>query len=108
MVVMPTLLTTREEIEEQIERLEVHYLANQDGDLYFALLSDWTDSATESTEADDGLFGVAVEGIARLNKRHESACGRRQVPPSSSTPAVECTEKESGWGGSASAGSSTN
>jgi cyclic beta-1,2-glucan synthetase len=75
MVVVPTLLTTREEIEEQIERLEVHYLANQGGDLYFALLSDWTDSATESTEEDDRLLGAAVEGIARLNKRHESALG---------------------------------
>ena len=43
MIVMPTMLTARDEIEEQIERLEVHYLANQDGDLYFALLSDWRD-----------------------------------------------------------------
>ena len=75
MVVVPTLLTTREDIEEQIERLEVLYLANQGGDLYFTLLSDWTDSATESTEEDDGLLGAAVEGIARLNKRHESAAG---------------------------------
>jgi cyclic beta-1,2-glucan synthetase len=64
MVVVPTLLTTREEIEEQIERLEVHYLANKDGDLYFTLLSDWRDSATEGAEGDDGLLGVAVEGIA--------------------------------------------
>ena len=71
MVVVPTLLTTREEIEEQIERLEVHYLANQDDDLRFALLSDWRDSATESAEGDDGLLGVAVEGIGRLNQRHE-------------------------------------
>ena len=39
-VVMPTLLTTRAEIDEQIERLEVHYLASPDGELYFALLSD--------------------------------------------------------------------
>jgi cyclic beta-1,2-glucan synthetase len=78
MVVVPTLLTTREEIEEQIERLEVHYLANKDGDLYFTLLSDWRDSATEGAEGDDGLLGVAVEGIARLNERHEpSTAGER-------------------------------
>ena len=37
-VVMPTLLATRAEIDEQIERLEVHYLASPDGELYFALL----------------------------------------------------------------------
>ncbi|MHB1049706.1 MAG: GH36-type glycosyl hydrolase domain-containing protein [Bacteroidota bacterium] len=70
MVVMPTLLTSKEEIEEQIERLEVHYLANQDEHIFFALLSDWRDSATETGEGDEKLLGVAVEGIARLNKRH--------------------------------------
>ena len=41
MIVMPTLLTTQSELEEQVERLEVHYLASPDGDLRFALLSDW-------------------------------------------------------------------
>ena len=43
-IVAPTLLTDQAGIEEQIERLEVHYLANADGDLRFALLSDWTDA----------------------------------------------------------------
>ena len=47
-VVVPTLLTTQEAIEEQVERLEVHYLANPDGDLRFALLSDWADAASEN------------------------------------------------------------
>ena len=73
MVVVPTLLTTRAELEEQIERLEVHYLASQDGDLRFALLSDWTDSATESAPGDDELLGAAADGIARLNRRHGAA-----------------------------------
>src|SRR4029453_10112876 len=41
MVVVPMLLTDRAEVEEQIERLEVHYLANPDGDLRFAIASDW-------------------------------------------------------------------
>jgi cyclic beta-1,2-glucan synthetase len=70
MVVMPTLLTTRAEIDEQIERLEVHYLASSDAELYFAILSDWTDSATETTPGDDDLLGAATAGIARLNQRH--------------------------------------
>ena len=46
MVVVPTLLTTPESIETQIERLEVHYLAASHGEVHFALLSDWTDAAT--------------------------------------------------------------
>ena len=72
-VVVPALLTTREELEEQVERLEVHYLASQDGDLRFALLSDWTDSATENAPGDDELLGAAAAAIARLNERHGRA-----------------------------------
>ena len=73
MVVVPTLLTTRSELEEQIERLEVHYLASQDGDLRFALLSDWTDCISENALDDDDLLRAAAEGLARLNQRHGSA-----------------------------------
>jgi cyclic beta-1,2-glucan synthetase len=72
-VVVPTLLTTRAELDEQIERLEVHYLASQDGDIRFALLSDWTDSTTQNASDDDELLGAAAEGIARLNERHGPA-----------------------------------
>ena len=51
MIAVPMLLTSHAAIAEQIERLEVHYLANSDGDLYFALLSDWADcSHRECTE----------------------------------------------------------
>ncbi|MBI2466412.1 MAG: hypothetical protein HYV62_01090 [Candidatus Rokubacteria bacterium] len=75
MVVVPTLLTDRAEIQEQIERLEVHYLANPDGDLRFALLSDWTDAPAERMPGDDDLLAAATEGIAGLNRRHGPAPG---------------------------------
>jgi cyclic beta-1,2-glucan synthetase len=71
-VVMPTLLASRAEIDEQIERLEVHYLASPDGELYFALLSDWTDAETETAPGDADLLAAATAGIARLNQRHEA------------------------------------
>ena len=73
MVVVPTLLTTRAEIEEQIERLEVRHLASSEDDLCFALLSDWLDSAAESAPDDDALLVTAREGIAELNRRYEPA-----------------------------------
>ena len=88
-VVVPTLLTTRAALEEQIERLEVHYLASQDGDLRFALLSDWTDSASESAPDDEELLTAAAEGIARLNRRYGPAAGRRPFLPSSSPAGLE-------------------
>ena len=73
MLVVPTLLTTPAEIEEQVERLEVHYLASQDGDLRFALLSDWTDFTAETAPGDEELLGAAAAAIERLNDRHGPA-----------------------------------
>ena len=70
MIVVPTLLTRPAEVEEQIERLEVHYLANADGDVRFALLSDWTDAAAERVPGDEEILATAREGITRLNRRH--------------------------------------
>ena len=75
LVAVPTLLTTPDAIEEQIERLEIHYLASPEGDIHFALLSDWVDAATERTPSDETLLAAAVEGIARLNRRHGPAPG---------------------------------
>ena len=72
-VVMPTLLTSSAAIDELIERLEIHYLASPDGDIRFALLSDWTDSLTESAAGDEELLGAAIEGIGRLNGRYGPA-----------------------------------
>jgi cyclic beta-1,2-glucan synthetase len=73
MIVVPTLLTDGTEVERQIERLEVHYLANPDGDLQFAILSDWMDAPSDSMPGDDHTLGAAREGIARLNRRHGRA-----------------------------------
>ncbi|HVO22516.1 MAG TPA: glucoamylase family protein [Candidatus Margulisiibacteriota bacterium] len=73
MVVVPTLLTTPADVDEQIERLEVRHLASAEGDIRFALLSDWTDSATETSPGDDELLAAAAAGIARLNRRHGPA-----------------------------------
>ena len=73
MLVVPTLLTTRAEIEEQIERLEVHALASPDDDLRFALLSDWTDSDTECADGDEELLAAATAAITRVNRRHGPA-----------------------------------
>ena len=70
LVAIPTLLTTPEAIEAELESLEIHYLASPEGDLHFALLSDWVDAATEHTAADEALLETAALGIARLNRRY--------------------------------------
>src|SRR5438132_2129896 len=75
LVVVPTLLTSRAQIAEQIAHLGVHYLANDDGALRFALLSDWTDCAQEHAADDEALLTAARAGIAELNRRHGAATG---------------------------------
>ena len=75
LVVVPTLLTSEEDVEAQVGRLEVHYLGNREGDLRFALLSDWLDAPTEHVPGDDELLSAAAAAIDRLNERHGTAPG---------------------------------
>jgi len=74
-IAVPTLLAGPDDIDAQVQNLEVHYLASQDGDLRFALLSDWLDAATESTPGDAGLLERAAAGIARLNALYGQIAG---------------------------------
>ena len=75
LVVVPMLLTSEAEVEAQVGRLEVHYLGNREGDLRFALLSDWLDAPTEHVPGDDELLAAAAAAIDRLNERHGEAPG---------------------------------
>ncbi len=73
LVVVPTLLSSAEDVDEMIQRLEVHYLSNADGETYFALLTDFTDAASAQTDHDAELVGLAVAGIERLNGLYPSS-----------------------------------
>ena len=75
LIAVPTLLTTAEAIREQIERLEVHHLASPEGELHFALLSDWLDATTQHVDGDEALLETAIAGIAQLNRRYGPAPG---------------------------------
>ncbi len=75
MVVVPTLVTNRADIEEQLERLEVHFLANPEGHLHFALLTDWSDALSERMPIDDALVAALADGIAQLNERYGTLPG---------------------------------
>ena len=75
LVAVPTLLTNGAELEEQLERLEVHYLANPEGELHFALLTDWADADHEHAPGDDELAAALDAGIERLNAQYEGPPG---------------------------------
>ena len=70
LIAMPTLLTTMKDLDEQIERLEVHYLSGSEGDVYFALLADGLDAPRETMPGDADLIEAAHKAIRALNTRH--------------------------------------
>ena len=72
-VVVPTLLEKETDIPEQLEKLEVHYLSNPDGDVRFALLTDWPDSSLESSPEDAKKLPLAVQLTEALNQKHGPA-----------------------------------
>lgn len=75
LVVVPMLLTVEADVLAQVRGLEVHFLANRDGDVRFALLSDWLDAAAVSVAGDDELLAAAAAAIDELNNRYGEAPG---------------------------------
>ncbi len=73
MVVVPTLISTEDEVDQLIGNLEIHHLANPDAHLHFALLTDFLDSITETTPQDAFVLERARLGIVALNQRHSTA-----------------------------------
>src|SRR6266550_144827 len=72
MAVVPTIFSSEAQVKELLGRLEVHYLANQDLHIYFALLGDFPDAESEQNPGDLLLLEAAGNGIDELNRRHNS------------------------------------
>ncbi len=72
MVVVPTIFSSEATVRELLEKLEIHFLANQDEHFHFALLGDFTDADTEETSNDSHLLDVALSGIDDLNQRYSN------------------------------------
>jgi cyclic beta-1,2-glucan synthetase len=69
-VVVPTLFPNARAVREALEHIEVQFLANRDPNLCFAVLSDFTDAATETTEHDGPTLDAALAGVRRLNEKY--------------------------------------
>jgi cyclic beta-1,2-glucan synthetase len=72
LVVVPTMLTSRENVAELLEAMEVRFLANRDENLHFALLSDFRDASQEDMPEDVQLLDLAQSGIEGLNKKYSN------------------------------------
>ncbi len=77
LVAVPVLLRDVDDIADEIERLEVHYLSSTGGAVHYALLSDGPDSDTETDLQDARLITVATEAMVRLNTLYPGEDGDR-------------------------------
>ena len=77
MVVVPTLISSAQDVEDLTEGLEVRFLANRDEHLHFALLTDFMDAASQVLETDAALLALARERIEALNRKYPNPDGQR-------------------------------
>ncbi|MCK2089182.1 cyclic beta 1-2 glucan synthetase [Thauera aromatica] len=70
LVVVPTMLTSAENVEDLIEALEVRFLANRDDSLHFGLLTDLLDAPRETLPEDGALVRLARTRIEALNRKY--------------------------------------
>jgi cellobiose phosphorylase len=71
LVVVPTIITSIQNIEDLAEALEVRFLANQDKNLHFGLLTDFKDAKQEKFEEDDQLIHLVSKKINDLNEKYQ-------------------------------------
>jgi len=72
LVVVPMMLSNESVVRQEIEKLEIRFLANPEPNVYFSLFSDFTDAPEAVMAGDDQLLGMVQEGIRALNERHGS------------------------------------
>ena len=74
-MVVPTLLMKEKPgARELFDDLEVRYLANQDPNIHFGLLTDLPDSVTRPRQNDtDPLVDLAIQLTDELNERYANA-----------------------------------
>ena len=72
LVVIPTMLSSAQGVENLVEALEVRFLANRDERLHFALLTDFPDAREESLPADAPLVQLARTRIEELNTKYRT------------------------------------
>lgn len=71
MVVVPTLLSNQQEIDELLEALEIRYLGNRDSNLYFALLTDFHDASEPTLPGESALLAHARAAVQALNATYQ-------------------------------------
>jgi cyclic beta-1,2-glucan synthetase len=67
MVIVPTLLTKLQDVDDLLEAMEIRYLGNRDPNLFFALLTDFRDAPEQTLPDDAALLDHARAAVEALN-----------------------------------------
>ncbi len=70
MVVIPTILKSREKVQELMEKLEVYYIANKSENLYFTLLGDCSAGSKEVESFDGEIINEGINQVKKLNEKY--------------------------------------
>ena len=70
MVVIPTILKNKNQVEKLLKKLEVFYIANKSDNLYFTLLGDCSASNKELEDFDSEIIEAGIAKIQELNERY--------------------------------------
>ena len=70
MVVIPTIVKSKEKVQELMEKLEVFYLANKSENLYFCLLGDCSESENEEEAFDKEVIEEGKKQVEILNTKY--------------------------------------
>ena len=76
LVVLPAMLSDSNIVQALVQRLERHHLANREAHAQFALLTDFADADSESTDTDAALLAQAHAAIVALSARYPGAVPR--------------------------------
>ncbi|MDP2669198.1 MAG: glucoamylase family protein [bacterium] len=75
-VVMPSMFRNGDSAKKLLRRLETNFIANNDPDIFYALLMDFRDAPTQTMSDDADRVDELNRGIAELNARHPSSPAR--------------------------------
>ena len=72
MVVIPTIVKSKEKVAEMFKNLEVYYLANKSENLYFTLLGDCSESSIQEEKFDEEVIQEGLNQVQKLNRKYQN------------------------------------
>ena len=70
-VVIPSILKSKDKIDELLRKLEVYYLANKLDNIFFAILGDASEEDTKVIEKDKEIINYGIKKVKELNEKYK-------------------------------------